>query len=223
MIPLRDDNTRGPFPIVTLTTLVLLVVIFLWDRGWSVLGQPYVFADLALRPVDIVNVFRGGLKEPLLTLFTSTFLHANLWHLVANLLFLWVFGPRVEAHFGPWRFMWLYIGFGFFAAATQIFVMPQSGVPMLGASGAIAGVMGCYLLLYPAAAIETIIPPFIFWTISVPAWLLLGLWFLFQLFVAQPGVANWAHAGGFLAGMLAVILTGGKRRNDRGAWRGAEG
>ena len=93
MIPLRDEKRRGPTPVVTISLIALLVVIYLWDRDWSVFGQRYVFADLAVRPSNVMEVFRGGSKEPLATLFTSTFLHANLMHLLSNLLFLWVFGP----------------------------------------------------------------------------------------------------------------------------------
>lgn len=214
MIPLRDERRRGPVPWVTITIVLLLALVYLWDRNWQLTGPRYVFADMAARPADIVAAFKGGLKDPLITLFTSIFLHANLQHIIGNVLFLWVFGPRVEYSFGPWRFMLFYVFFGVLAAATQIFVMPQSSVPMLGASGAIAGVMGAYLLLSPSAEIEVMVPPFYWLPFDVPAWLLLGQWFLYQIFVAQPGVANWAHAGGFLAGMLAVFLTRGSRRRN---------
>ncbi|MBA3726632.1 MAG: rhomboid family intramembrane serine protease [Armatimonadetes bacterium] len=206
MIPIRDERDRGPFPYLTATIVILLAIVYFWDRNWNVFGPRYVFADMAARAVDIVSVFRGGLKEPLLTLFTSIFLHANLAHIIGNVLFLWVFGPRVEHTFGPWRFMIYYLVWGLFASVAQIFVMPNSGIPMLGASGAIAGVMGSYLLLHPAARIEVLVPPFIWFTFHVPAWLLLGMWFLIQIFVVQEGVANWAHAGGFLAGMLTVMF-----------------
>lgn len=205
MIPLKDERDRGPFPFVTVAIVLLLAIVYLWDRNWNVFGPRYVFADMAARPVDIVNVFRGGLKEPLLTLFTSIFLHANILHILGNVLFLWVFGPRVEHTFGPWRFMIYYLLWGLCASITQIIVMPDSGVPMLGASGAIAGVMGSFFLLHPAARIEAIVPPLYWFPFNVPAWLLLGMWFLLQIFFVQPGVANWAHAGGFLAGMLTVM------------------
>src|SRR5207249_2571339 len=103
MIPIRDERGRGPFPWVTVTILVLLAVIYVWDRGWSLVGQPFVFSDLAARPKDIVAAFRGGSREPFVTLFTSVFLHANLGHIIANVIFLYAFGPRVEHAFGPWR------------------------------------------------------------------------------------------------------------------------
>jgi membrane associated rhomboid family serine protease len=211
MIPLREEKRRGPVPVVTITIILLLIVIYLWDRDWHVFGQRYVFADLAVRPENVVDVFRGGIKEPLATLFTSAFLHANLMHLLSNILFLWVFGPRVESSYGAPRFALYYVFWGVAASVVQIAVMPESGIPMVGASGAIAGVMGGYLLLYPAAVIETVILPFFWIILDFPAWLLLGFWFLLQLFLAQPGVANWAHVGGFLAGMLTVILARPKR------------
>jgi membrane associated rhomboid family serine protease len=114
------------------------------------------------------------------------------------------------------KFAIYYVIWGILACVIQIIVTPESGIPMVGASGAIAGVMGSYLLLFPAAVIDTVVPPFFWIILDVPAWLLLGVWFLFQIFVAQPGVANWAHVGGFLVGMLAVILAR-PRRADR--WR----
>lgn len=213
MIPLRDEEEVHSTPWVTYTLLGLLILIFLWDRNWTVFGQRTVFADLAARPIDVYAALRGGDKEPLLTLFTSAFLHGNLLHIVGNLIFLWVFGPRVEEAWGSWRFLLFYLFFGVAAATTQVFVDPMSGNPMLGASGAIAGVMGAYLLLFPSAILEVTVPPFFFWTFSLPAWLMLGFWFLLQIFIVQPGVANWAHAGGFLVGMLVVMLVGKPKRN----------
>lgn len=214
MIPLRDERKRGPMPLVTVTLIALLVVIYLWDRDWNIFGPRFVFADLAVRPNNVVEALSGGTREPFLTLFTSIFLHANIMHLLSNVLFLWVFGPRVEATYGPVRFAAYYVLWGILASIVQIIVTPHSGIPMVGASGAIAGVMGSYLLLHPAAVIDTMVPPFFWIIIDVPAWLLLGFWFLFQIFFAQPGVANWAHVGGFLVGMLAVIL-GRPKRKDR--------
>jgi membrane associated rhomboid family serine protease len=198
---------------VTVTLIGLLVLIYLWDRDWSVFSQRYVFADLAVRPVNVYESLLqvNGTKEPLLTLFTSIFLHANLMHLLSNVLFLWVFGPRVESAYGPAKFAVYYLAWGVLAGLIQTAVTPESGIPMVGASGAIAGVMGSYLLLFPAAVIDTVVPPFFWIILDMPAWLLLGVWFLFQIFVAQPGVANWAHVGGFLVGMLAVIFARPKR------------
>ncbi len=211
MVPLRDHSERKQVPWVTYTLIILLTVIYLWDRDWAVFGQRVVFTDLAVRPVEVVAALKSWDVEPLLALFTSAFLHANLAHLIANVLFLYVFGPRVEEHFAAPRYALFYLFFGVAAALAQTFVTPGSGVPMLGASGAIAGIMGCYLLLYPASDIEVFVPPLFFLTFPVPAWLLLGFWFIVQVVFIQPGVANWAHAGGFLAGMLLVLLLGDRR------------
>ncbi|MCW5946801.1 MAG: rhomboid family intramembrane serine protease [Fimbriimonadales bacterium] len=215
MVPIRDNSQRKHFPWVTYTLILLLTIIYLWDREWSLFGPRVVFTDLAARPVEIVAGIKSFNVESLLTLFTSAFLHANLGHLLSNLLFLWVFGPRVEEHFRAPRYALFYLFFGVVAALTQAFVMPNSAIPMLGASGAIAGIMGCYLLLYPASEIEVFVPPLFFWTFPVPAWLMLGFWFALQIFLVQPGVANWAHAGGFLAGMLLVMIIGDKKNHDK--------
>ncbi|HWP31869.1 MAG TPA: rhomboid family intramembrane serine protease [Fimbriimonadales bacterium] len=215
MIPIRERGRLREFPFVTYTLVILLIVIYLWDREWSLFGERVVFTDLAVRPVDVIRALYGGDKEPLITLFTSAFLHGNIAHLLSNLIFLVVFAPRVEVYFGAMRFALYYLFWGVAAAFTQIIVMPDSGTPMLGASGAIAGVMGSYLLLFPGALIEVIIPPLFFWTFYVPAWVMLTLWFVFQIFSPQIGVANWAHAGGFLAGMIIVMLTGNRERARR--------
>lgn len=206
MVPLRDDYTRKTTPWVTYTLIGLMVVIYLWDRRWQLLGPSMVFSDLAARPIDIKNALKGGDKEPLLTLFTSAFLHANLGHIIGNLLFLSAFGPRVEEWMGSLRFALYYLFFGLAAVTAEIWVHPNSGVGIIGASGAIAGVMGGYALLFPGARITSFIPPIFFITFEVSAWVLLFLWFLVQIFVVQPGVANWAHAGGFLAGMFVVLI-----------------
>lgn len=212
MIPLGDRLRKSEFPWVTITLIGLLASIYLWDREWRILGPRILFSDLAARPIDVVTALRGGDKEPVVTLFTSAFLHGNLQHILFNLLYLWVFAPAVESFFGPVRFALYYMFWGVFAALTQIFVDPSSGVAMLGASGAIAGVMGAYLVLFPSSVIDSMVPPFYFWRFPMPAWLMLGMWFLFQIFFAVPGVANWAHAGGFLAGMLVGILVGGGKK-----------
>ncbi|MFN8140308.1 MAG: rhomboid family intramembrane serine protease [Fimbriimonadales bacterium] len=206
MIPLKDDKPETGPAWVTYTLVLLLLVVYLWDRRWRLLGEPLVFSDLAARPLEIKNALKGGDKEPLITIFTSNFLHATPQHIIGNLLFLSAFGPRVESWMGPFRFVLYYLFFGVAAVAAQIWVNPNSGIPMLGASGAIAGVMGAYLLLFPAARIQTIVPPLFFFKFELPAWLLLSMWFLFQIFLSQPGVANWAHVGGFLAGMVVVLI-----------------
>jgi len=215
VIPLRDNQPRESVPVVTWTLVALNCLIYLWDRQWSLFGSNVVFADLTMRPREVVQAFMGqGDRFPIVTLFTSMFMHGGLAHLLGNMLFLVVFGTGIEGAMGSVRYALYYLGWGFAAAATQIFVDPTSLVPTLGASGAIGGVMGAYFLLFPANKVE--VSFLLLVTFEVAAWVLLGLWFLFQIFYRQDGVANWAHAGGFLAGMLTVLAMGGPKTIFRG-------
>lgn len=194
---------------MTWTLAALLIIIYFWDRQGHLLGQGMVFSDLALRPREVMHVFTGGDKFPIVTLFTSMFLHGSILHIAGNLLFLFVFGPSMEAAFGSVRFTLYYIVWGVVAAIAQIAVDPNSLTPVIGASGAISGILGAYLILLPTTRIELWI---FFFEVEVPAWVFLGAWFLFQIFMPQDGVANWEHAGGFLAGMLTVLFKGGKKQ-----------
>ena len=209
MIPIRDNRHDRYVPIVTWTLIVLNCVLFLWDRQGKVFATNVVFSDLTLRPQEVTRALKGGDWFPMVTVFTSLFLHGNLMHLFGNMVFLLVFGGGVESAFGPLRFMLYYLFWGVAASFAHIYVDPNSIVPVLGASGAIGGVLGSYFLLYPAHKVEIWIP-FLFTFIEVSAWVLLGIWFLYQILVPQNGVANWAHAGGFLAGMLTVLTAGGR-------------
>lgn len=213
MIPIGDhERTRG-LPAVTWTLIGLNVLIYFWDRQGQLFGQNLVFADLALRPDLVVAALfqRGDLLE-LGKVFTSMFLHAGFLHLAGNMLFLYAFGDNIEGALGSWRFALYYLAWGVVAAAAHVFVEPSSPYPTLGASGAIGGVLGAYFLLFPANRVTVVIPPFIFWPFVVPAWIMLGVWFLFQILLPQEGVANWAHAGGFMAGMATVLLLGGRQK-----------
>ncbi|MBX3119854.1 MAG: rhomboid family intramembrane serine protease [Fimbriimonadaceae bacterium] len=211
MIPIRDNQKGLALPVVTYTLIGLNILIYLWDRNLSPFGQSATFADLAMRPRDVVDALtiQGADRFPLVTIFTAMFLHGSVLHIVGNLLYLLVFGTSVESALGAWRYALYYLFWGVVAAAAQIFVDPASQIPTIGASGAIGGVLGAYFLLFPTNRIEIIIPfmpiPFV-----VSAWVLLGTWFLYQLVVRQPGVATWAHAGGFMAGMLTVLIMGGR-------------
>ncbi|RYG36132.1 rhomboid family intramembrane serine protease [bacterium] len=219
MLPLRGDRKSGAFPIATWTIVALNVAIFLWDRGGQVFGPGIHFEDLAMRPREVVTAaLSRGDYFPIVSLFTSMFLHGGLMHLLGNLLYLFVFGTAVEEALGTTRYVLYYLAWGFVAAAAQIWVDPRSLVPVLGASGAIGGVLGAYLLLFPSSRIQIVIPPLFFLSFEVYAWILLGLWFLYQVFFPQQGVANWAHIGGFLAGMVTVLIVrrglGGEKSED---------
>ncbi len=196
-------------PILTWTLIGLNIIVYLWDRGGHVLGTSTVLTDLAMRPSEIVLAIMGrGEAMALGKVFTSMFLHGSIWHLFGNMLFLQVFGPSVERALGGTRFALYYLFWGVVAAVAHIFVNAGSDVPTLGASGAIGGVLGSFFILFPASKIEV----FLYVTTEVvPAWMLLGAWFLFQILFPQQGVANWAHIGGFLAGMMTVLMLGGRR------------
>jgi membrane associated rhomboid family serine protease len=219
MIPLRDNQVRTTAPLVNWAIVALNALIYVWDRQGGIFGPNVTFADLAMRPREVVEAVFGGTDYfPIVTVFTSMFLHGNLIHLVGNLIFLLVFGSAVEEALGSWRFALYYLFWGVAAAAAQIYVDPMSVIPTLGASGAIGGVLGAYFLLFPSNKIQMIVPWLPFWQPVVSAWALLGLWFLWQILVPQPGVANWAHAGGFLAGMVTVLIMGGRDAVFRSRW-----
>lgn len=213
MIPVRDSIYSRDKPVVTWTIVGLCTLIYLWDRGGSLFGPSQAFADLAMRPHEVVLAVQGrGDPIELGKVFTATFLHGSFFHLLGNVLFLAAFGPNVEAALGGHRFTLHYLGWGVVAFAAQVFVDPHSPTPVLGASGAIGGVLGAYFLLFPGNKVRIIVPPFVWWSFDVAAWVLLGLWFVMQVVWPQDGVATWAHAGGFMAGMLTVIVLGGREK-----------
>ncbi|HEY3783374.1 MAG TPA: rhomboid family intramembrane serine protease [Fimbriimonadaceae bacterium] len=212
MIPLRDNQVNRPAPVVTYTLIGLNCLIYLWDRNFNfshIFGPGEVFTNLVMRPNEVAAAFHGGDRFALVTMFTAMFLHQNLLHLLGNMLFLLTFGHGVEVALGPLRFALYYLAWGILAAATHTLVNPSSLAPTLGASGAIGGVLGCYFLLFPGNKIELLIP-FVFVPVVTSAWVLLGIWFLWQVLIPQQGVANWAHVGGFVAGMLTVLIMGGR-------------
>lgn len=209
MFPVRDNLITKEKAYVTYTLVLLNVIIYLWDRGGLPFGSGWVFADLAMRPNDVVQGLRTGNYGSLPTLFTCMFLHGSFTHLLGNMIYLLVFGTNVEHALGAVRFAVCYLIWGFLASAAHIFVDPHSPIPTLGASGAIGGILGCYLLLFPANRVTIWV---FFYETVLPAWILLGLWFLWQVFLPQEGVANWAHAGGFVAGMLTVLILGGRQK-----------
>ena len=208
MFPIRDHNPSGRVPYVTYALILANVVVFL--SYWLVIPSEaqlsMFFVEWGVVPQRVI--WGEGLKG----LFTSMFLHAGFMHLAGNMLFLWIFGDNLEDILGHMRYFGFYILSGLAAAGLQIFADPGSPVPMVGASGAIAGVMGGYVLLFPRARIDVLIIFVIFFRIfPIPAWVMLGLWFGLQLFsgFATPGdeggVAYWAHAGGFIAGVAMMF------------------
>jgi membrane associated rhomboid family serine protease len=218
MFPLSDDNPRQSIPVVTLAIIGICVSVFFWQL--SVAGQTGDAAILSLGviPGRLVGDFRlpaGVIAIPAwLTVFTSLFLHAGWFHLGGNMLFLWIFGDNVEDAMGRVRFIVFYLLCGAAAALAQVAAHPSATEPMIGASGAIAGVLGAYILLYPRANVRTLVFLGFFVTvIRVPAAIVLGIWFLIQFWSAlgpgsaeTEGVAVWAHVGGFVAGLILVAF-----------------
>ena len=210
MIPVRDSKVRRIHPVVTWTLALLNVGLYLWDRGGNLSSPGTAFADLALRPYELTSFLMGhGDPLALVKVFTSMFLHGNLWHLVGNLLFLCVFGPAVEEALGGFRYVALYLLAGVVAAAAHLYVNLGSFAGLTGASGAIGGVLGAYFVLFPAERIQVWV---VIDTVPVAAWLMLSVWFVAQVFLPQPGVANWAHVGGFVVGMTWIQVRGGREK-----------
>ena len=237
MFPLRDDNPTERFPAVTVALIAINVAAyFLWQQGGLTLGSPTSeaftcnLADYALFPYELTHpgdqVATQGCPLPTaptwLTVFTSMFMHGGLLHLGGNMLFLWVFGNNVEDAMGHVKFVAFYLLAGIAATALQTLMGPNAQVPNVGASGAIAGVLGGYILLFPRARVLTLILlVFIPIFLRLPAMLVLGLWFIEQVLFGYfdinsggegGGVAYFAHIGGFVFGLAAIRLFAERRR-----------
>jgi membrane associated rhomboid family serine protease len=227
MFPLRDDNPTTSIPGVTLAVMGACVAVWVFVQGAgrspdSLLDSVCAFGAIPWEVTQGVRGGtppRGGVSCPLggLTwqgLFTSMFLHGGWLHLIGNLWFLWIFGNNIEDSMGHLRFLAFYIVVGLVASGAHVLSDPASTLPMVGASGAISGIMGAYLLLYPKARVHTLFVIILYIRVfPVPAWFFLGYWFLLQVASsslqapgAQGGVAFWAHIGGFLAGLVLVKL-----------------
>ena len=233
MVPLRDDNPVSTIPVVTYGLIGLNIAVFLYQLGLPRVGLDRWFEAWALVPAQLSESFQGALEAPAyewITLVSSQFLHGGFFHVGGNLLYLWVFGNNIEDQLGHLRFLIFYLGCGVLAGLTQWMVDPASTVPTVGASGAIAGVMGAYILRFPRAHIVTLIPLIIFFTtIRVPAIFFLGFWFVQQALLglaslsseaswSDGGVAYWAHSGGFVFGLILgpmLGLMGPKSRSGR--------
>ena len=222
MIPLRDQNPSRSTPVVTRGLIVLNAAIFLYELSLGSAVRDFMFT-WGVIPARLPAALQAG-GEPLgwtaFTFVSSMFLHGGWMHLVGNLWYLWIFGDNVEDRFGPVLFLLFYLAAGVAAALLHALSHIDSRVPTLGASGAIAGVLGAYAVMFPGARVITLVPFFPFFqVIPLPAVLMLGLWFVFQ-FVAGAltlgqggaGVAWWAHIGGFLFGVVIARLFARPRR-----------
>src|SRR6266576_1045316 len=230
VIPYKDENPTELTPVVTVGIILTNVVAWLFVQG---AGAPEPLArsvcQLGLIPGEVLKTVPPGTAVPLgpglqcvltadphwWTLLTSMFMHGGWLHVIGNMWFLWVFGNNIEDSMGHARFVVFYLLCGVAAAATQILVDPGSRVPMVGASGAISGIMGGYILLYPRVRVHTLVTlGFFVTTIALPAYVMLGYWFVLQLLMGavgsvsrvEGGVAVWAHVGGFVAGLALIKL-----------------
>lgn len=217
MIPLRDKNPTRRFPIVTIGLIVLNAVVFLYELSLGE-GLQEFFQSFGAVPRQIVSSLTPADLIPgaLFPMLTSMFVHGGWLHLVGNMLYLWIFGDNVEDKVGHGRFVVFYLLCGLAASGLHVVLDPGSAMPMVGASGAISGILGAYLLMFPRARVVTLIPIFFFIQIAeLPALVVLGFWFVMQFFNGMlslgyeaggmGGVAWWAHVGGFASGLVLIL------------------
>ncbi len=216
MIPLYDTLHSRRFPVVNWMIIGVNVLVFLYELSLSPVALDRLTRTWGLVPVQLL----ARPADLWVTIFTSMFLHGGWFHIISNMWVLFIFGDNVEDRLGGTRYLLFYLLSGVAAALMETFILPTSPIPTIGASGAIAGVLGAYLILYPRAKVASLVPIlFIFTIIDIPAFLFLLFWFVSQLFSgwltlqgsAGSGVAWWAHVGGFLFGVLAVVLFARKR------------
>lgn len=218
MIPLRDIIPSRTAPIVTVILIAINALAFVFELSLPEVPRQTFLTTFGVVPADFTW----------LTVFTSMFLHGGWLHFLGNMLYLWIFGDNVEDRMGHGRYLVFYLLCGTVAAIAQVLVSPDSTIPTIGASGAIAGVMGAYFVLYPHSRILTLIPIFVFLeVVEVPAIFFLGFWFLMQLLSGvgsiamrvqsgTGGIAFWAHVAGFAAGAIGVF---GFKRRGREYWQ----
>ena len=214
-LPIRDDNPHTRTPYVNYGLIIACAAAFLWQLSLGEAGNAAV-AAFGLTPGHLFGSVTPNAGLPAvpatLTIFTSMFLHGGWMHFLGNMLYLWIFGDNIEASLGHKRYLAFYLVCGIAAALAQSISAPNSDVPMIGASGAIAGVLGAYLVLHPRSNIKVFVFLIIITTINVPAFIVLGLWFGGQLLSSAaadpgaPGVAFLAHIGGFVAGAVLVFF-----------------
>ena len=216
MFPLKDENPRSRFPILTILLIAVNSAIFIFTLLNGTFEE--TINSYGMRPVEVLAGKR------LETLLASMFLHGGILHIFGNMLYLYIFGDNVEDVLGHGKFLLFYLGTGLIASLVHAMTDPSSSVPTIGASGAISGVLGAYIVLYPRARVLTAVGIYFFWRIvRIPAVFLLGFWFLLQVLSASitwmtgltEGVAYWAHIGGFIAGAILILPARAKLRKRK--------
>ena len=236
--PIRDDQPSFSKPYVNYFIIALNVLVFVLFELPVQSQGPRAFNALVFQfglvPHDFTHALTGAANYPLganlLTILTSMFMHGDFFHILGNMWFLWIFGDNIEDRLGHFVYLVFYLICGIAAALSDIALTPTSQVPLIGASGAIAGVMGAYVLLYPKARVQTMVVLIVFFTFWwVPAWVFLGYWFLIQFVMTTltagsvhhqtGGVAFAAHVGGFVVGLILIKLFPSRTRTYRyGSW-----
>jgi membrane associated rhomboid family serine protease len=220
VIPLRDSIRSRTFPFVNLTLIALNVAVWFYELSLGPRLEGFI-QTFAVVPANYSHFSPLAMGEQIIPLFSSMFIHGGWLHIIGNMMFLYIFGDNVEDRVGHLRYIVFYLLCGLVASTTHIIVNPTSTLPTVGASGAIAGVLGAYMLLYPKARVKALVPIFILLhVVEVRSFFFLGFWFLFQFLYARfasggdaGGVAWWAHIGGFVAG--TVLIWGFRKRRRR--------
>ncbi len=226
MIPFRDDVPARRYPVVTVLLIVANIGVFLYQLSLPPQAALALVHRFGMVPGELTGLAALPSGTALLGVFTSMFLHGGWFHLAGNLWYLWLFGDNVEDRMGHLRFFAFYLVCGVAAAVVHVLSDPGATIPAIGASGAISGVLGAYLVFYPFARILTLVPLFLLWpVVELPALLVLGSWFLVQILNGAAsfsisngtmgGVAWWAHVGGFAAGMVLARIVAPARRLHR--------
>ncbi len=214
MIPFKDDNPSRTFPFVTVLLIMVNIGVFIWEM-FNPMGGDAVALLYGAIPHNLVTFQSEQLVTPLESVFTSMFLHGGFLHVAGNMLYLWIFGDNIEDELGHFRFLLFYLFSGVVAVYAYAMTDPKSMLPMIGASGAISGVLGAYILLFPRAKVHTLLFFGFFWQIvRIPAVFVIGFWILLQVISAllssgsiqHGGVAWFAHVGGFVAGFVTIKL-----------------
>ena len=233
MIPLKNLDPRRSVPVLTIVLIVANFLVFFHQVSLAPKAADAFIFQYGLVPARI-SLFLAGSRhvnasDALLPLFTCMFLHGGWLHIIGNMWFLWIFGGNVEDRLGPALYLVFYMVCGLFSGVTQTIFSWGSHIPSVGASGAIAGVLGAYIVFFPRSRILTLVPLIVFWFLArIPAVVFIGLWFVLQFFsglsslsaansAEMGGVAWWAHVGGFIMGALLALVAKGARGSARGA------